>query len=537
MEAVADTSEKYQGSIVNKLEAAIGAENVKTHKGERLLYSHDMAPLPKEAQIAFKNIPDIVVRPRSTEDVSKVVKIAAQEGMPITPRGASTWGLAGSTPAYGGILIDMMGGMSKIIGIDEKNMTITAQAGCSWKQVYDAAWEKGFLLGSYPSSAPSATLAGWISTSGIGIGNYKYGSAGDNIRNMKVVIPDGTIVETGFDYLSDNMSGYNLNRLFVGAEGTLGVVCEVTFKLTPRPEVLKPIAYEFASLDKLGAPIMDITRSRVMPLHISWSDNNHFKFLKKIGHHPATEGSVLLVVLEGDKAMVELEEKVVDEIVAKHGGKKLADEVGQHEWDERSYEFRCREMGLGSVPMEVLVPTASYAQMVNDMYDLMRSMKMEGAIIGIMADRNTVMFMPYYVYDAESLVKGVTSLSFNYKCGDLAYKNGGRMLGGFGLFFGSTLKKVRGAGYEVEVAIKNALDPKEIMNPGKLLGMKTRFGLPVSAGMLGFGMGAMATVKKILPGDKNVEEKAHAFEMEEAEKSKAEQFRHDPHHPKDQERK
>jgi len=219
---------------------------------------------------------------------------------------------------------------------------------------------------------------------------------------------------------------------------------------------------------------------------------------------------------------------MVDEMVAKHGGKKLSDEAGQHEWEERSYEFRVRQLGLGGVPMEVLVPTSSYGAMANDLYALMKSMKMEGGIIGIMADRNTVMFMPYYVYDAESLTKSVTSLSFNFKCGDLAKSHGGRMLGGFGLFFGSTLKHVRGEGFPVIVAIKNALDPKEIMNPGKLLGMKTRFGLPVSAGMLGFGMGAMATVKKLLPADKNIDKKAHELEMEELEKGRFEQHQVDP---------
>ena len=227
------------------------------------------------------------------------------------------------------------------------------------------------------------------------------------------------------------MSGYNLNRLFVGAEGTLGVVCEVTFKLAPRPEVLRPLAYEFESLDKLNDPLMDITRSRVMPLHIAWSDNNHFEFLRKLGKNPEVQGSALIVVLEGDKDVVELEEKKVDEIVAKYGGKKLSYEVAEHEWDERSYEFRVRQLGLGSVPMEVLVPTYSFGKMTNDLYDLLKSMKMEGGIIGIMADRNTVMFMPYYVYDSTSLTKSVTSLSFNYKCGDLAKANGGRMLGGF----------------------------------------------------------------------------------------------------------
>ncbi|NLI73881.1 MAG: FAD-binding oxidoreductase [Euryarchaeota archaeon] len=527
MEAIEDTSEKYQGSIVTKLEMAIGVENVKTHKGERLLYSHDMAPLPKQAQVAFKLIPDVVVRPTSTEDVAKIVKIAVEEGVPVTPRGASTWGLAGAVTAFGGILIDMIGGMSNIIEIDEKNMTITAEAGCSWEQVYEAAWEAGFLLGAYPSSAPSASLAGWISTGGIGIGNYKYGAAGDIIRTMRVVMPDGSIVDTGFKTLADNMSGYNLTRLITGAEGTLGVICEVTFKLYPRPEILRPLAYEFPSLDKLNDPLVELTRSKVTPLHISWADNNHFEYLRKLGNDVQVNGSALIVVLEGDKDIVELEEKKIDEIAEKHGGKKLPDDVALHEWEERSYEFRVRQMGVGSIPMEVLVPTHAYGKMTNDMYDLLKSMKMEGGIIGIMADRNTVMFMPYYVYDPTSLTKTVTSLSFNYKCGDLAKANGGRMLGGFGLFFGSTLKPVRGAGYDAIVRIKNALDPKEIMNPGKLLGMKTRFGLPVSAGMLDFGMGAMATVKKLLPKDKNIAEKSHEFAMERLDKEKFDQHKVD----------
>ncbi len=393
----------------------------------------------------------------------------------------------------------MVGGMSKVLKVDTENLTITCQAGCSWKQVYDAAWEKGMMLGSYPSSFPSATVAGWISTSGIGIGNYKYGSAGDNISSMTVVLPDGTIVKTGFDNVCDNMSGYNLNRLFVGAEGTLGVITEVTLKLVPKPEVLRPLAYAFESLDKLGAPLKDITRSRVQPLHIAWSDNNHFKYLKKIGKEVPEGASLLLITLEGDKDAVAYEEKVIDGIISKYGGKKEADELGQHEWDERCYEYRCNELGLGSIPGEVLVPISKFTDMSKDLYSLMDKMKMEGAIVGIMADRNTAMFMPYYLYDKGSMTKTMTSLSFDYEAGELAKSHGGRMVAGFGIFFGSLLKVVRGNGYVVEKGIKNVIDPNEIMNPGKLLGMKTRFGLPIGPGLLGFGMGAMVTVKKIRP--------------------------------------
>jgi glycolate oxidase len=112
-------------SLVKKLEAAIGKENVKTSKMERLLYSHDLAPLPKETQLAFKNIPDVVVRPKDTADVQKIVQIAFDEGIPITPRGASSWGLGGSMPIFGGILIDMAGKMNRILNIDFDNLCAT----------------------------------------------------------------------------------------------------------------------------------------------------------------------------------------------------------------------------------------------------------------------------------------------------------------------------------------------------------------------------------------------------------------------------
>ena len=157
------------------------------------------------------------------------------------------------------------------------------------------------------------------------------------MRSMTVVMPDGSIVKTGFDIVSDNMSGYSLTRLISGAEGTLAVICDVTFKLTPRPEVLRPLAYSFADLGDLGAPIMDITRSRTSPLHIAWSDSNHFEMLRKAGHKAAPDaGNLLLVTLEGDKVVVEHEEKVIDAIIAKHGGKKVSDDIAQHEWDETS---------------------------------------------------------------------------------------------------------------------------------------------------------------------------------------------------------
>ncbi|MEM2943808.1 MAG: FAD-binding oxidoreductase [Methanomassiliicoccales archaeon] len=504
---------------VKKLEDALGKDNVKTSEFERLLYSHDLAPLPKEAQLAFKNIPDVVVRPRSTEDVQKIVRIAAEEGVPVTPRGSSTWGLGGSVSAFGGILIDMSGGMNKILKIDKENLCVTAEAGATWKQVYDACMSKGLLLGSYPSSFPSATLAGWISTGGIGIGNYKYGSAGNNIRNMEVVMPDGNIINTGFDELCDNSSGYNLNWLIVGAEGTLGVVTKVTFKLYPAPELMKPVSYAMDDLISIGPALMEVCRSRIEPLHISFGDRKHYELLRKAGKHAPEVGSMLSFTLEGDSEVVKHEEQVLDRIMEAHGAKKMPDEVAIHEWEERCYEYRSREIGVGEIPGEVVVPLREFSSMAKATYDLMEAMKMEGAVIGIMADRNTAMFMPYYLFDSESLVKTMTSLAFNKKYSDLAFQRGGRPLG-FGMFFASNLSIIRGNSVKYMKAIKDALDPKGIMNPGKLFETVTRQGIHVHPTLFELGMDALAIAKKALPKDQEINAKAKQYEIERLEKEK-----------------
>jgi glycolate oxidase len=508
------------GSLIKKLEDAIGKENVKTSKMERLLYSHDLAPLPKETQLAFKNIPDVVVRPKNTADVQRIVQIAFDEGAPITPRGASSWGLGGSMPIFGGILIDMTGRMNRILNIDADNLCATVEAGAEYKKISEACLEKGMLLGSYPSSFPSATIGGWIAKDGVGVGSYKYGGPGNNLRNMKVVMPDGSLIETGFDHVADNSAGYNLNALMVGAEGTLGIICEVTVKLQPAPEILKNNSYSFDKLEALQQPLWEICRARITPLHIAFSDGKHFEYLRKSGRHAPEVGTILNVTFEGAKEEVAREEAIVDAIVEKNGGKRMSDEVGKHEWDERCYEFRSREVGLSSIPGEVVSRLKDFAEVTSKCYGLLDEFKMEGAIIGIMCDRNTVMFMPYFFFDPDSLIS-MTSYAFNKKLSDLSFKHGGRPLG-FGAFFAGNLEIIRGKdGLKQMKAIKKALDEKEIMNPGKLLGMKTRYGIGISSKLFEMGMDAIGMGKKLLPRREQFDEKAEAYEAE----------RHNVEHP------
>ncbi|TFG56781.1 MAG: FAD-binding oxidoreductase [Methanomassiliicoccus sp.] len=515
MDAAEEKVSRAMAPVVAKLQDAIGRDNVKTSKMERLLYSHDLAPLPNVTQLAFKNIPDVVVRPHTTEDVVKIVKIAAEEKIPITPRGASTWGLGGSIPVFGGILIDSSGGMNKIIKIDVENLYVVAQAGCTWKQVYDACLEKGLLLGGYPSSFPSATLAGWVSVNGVGVGSYKYGTSAQLVRNLEVVMPNGTIVKTGYDPIMDNETGYNLNQLIIGAEGTLAYICTVTLKLEPAPEEMKSLSYGFENLRAVGKPLMDVARSRVRPLHMGFSDGNHFDLLKKAGKHALEVGAVLNIQLEGDKEIVAWEEKKLDEIMAKYGAKRLPDADATHEWEERCYEFRAREIGIGHIPGEALLPLNKFEEAVDTCYSILKELRMTGAIIGSMVDRNTVMFMPYYLFNPDEM-QNLTSFAFNKKFADASLTMDGRPLG-FGAFFASNLDTIRGTGAKYIRGIKKLIDPDDIMNPGKLTGTTTRYGIRIPPALFNLGMGMMGVVKKALPSESpDIEARQEAYAQERA---------------------
>ena len=488
-----------------KLSKIVGADRVKTDKMERLLHNHDLAPLPPMMEMGFKMMPDAVVRPASAKEVSDIIKFAMMERVPIVPRGGASWGYGGAMPCNGGIVLDMTT-MNKVIRVDVENLEVEVEAGATWERVIEAAEKKGLFIGSYPSSKPAATIAGWIATGGIGVGTYKYGSVKNNVRNMQVVLGEGQIIETGFDYVSDHSAGYSLNDLLVGAEGTLGLVTKVTLKAEPAPDIFKPISIRFDHLGDMYPLLHGITRSRVKPFHISFVDEYHTDYLKRIGRHVATDGAVLNLVLEGAKGQVEWEEGEIDALIAKHGGKRLPDEAAQHEWDENPYEFRVREVGVSAALAEVVVPVTEFREMIGDTYELIKKMKMQASIIGMMGDRNTVLLMPYYLYVEKKLIKSMTSLSFASKVGNLSYEHKGRPLG-FGLFYAQNLKKIRGKGADVMWDIKTVIDPHDVINPGKMFEGLMRFGIPMPGIGMRMGMGMMAVGKKMLTKDKALEQK------------------------------
>ncbi len=491
--------DKYY-DIYRKIIKIVDENRVNKDEFERKLYSHDVAALPKMMELAFNFTPDLVVRPKSTKEISEVIKLAVKENVPIIPRGGASWGLGGAVPVNGGIVLDMTS-MNEIIEIDEDNLCATVGSGINWKLLYDTLIRKGFMLGSYPSSAFAASIGGWINTGGVGIGTYKYGSVGDQLRSMEVVLPNGNIIETGFKNVLSNSSGYNLNDLFLSSEGTLGVITKVTLKIYPAPEEIRPISYDFSRLDNLYRVTREITRAKITPLHFGLLDKNHFEYLRLIRKDVPKVSKILLnIALEGNSKMIDYEENIIDKIINSKKGIKLDSKIAKHEWDERYYEMRTKKVGPTLITGEVMTPISTMLSMFNGIFKIFKKMKLRGAIAGFISDRNTITFMPYYLTDERKMVRSLLSMSFIKKLSDLSFKNGGRPAG-LGLFFASNLKRLHGNGVELMHDLKSAIDPHNIMNPGKLTEGITRFGMPIPPMAMNLGMDSMALMKRMISKD------------------------------------
>jgi len=508
---------KVTPEIIEELKLAVGAKNVNTNGMDRTIYCHDLAPLPKEAGIAFNCIPDVIVRPENIKHIAAVMKIAYKHGIPVTPRGNATWGLGGCMPTNAGIIIDMTSKMNKVLEINTEERYVKVQAGCTWKRLLEACTKKGYIIGSYPSSFPAGTIGAWISTNGMGIGSYKYGSAKDNILNSCVVVDDGSIITTGFDNMGSYGMSYNLNQFFSGAEGTLGVLGTVTFRIYPVGEY-RYLGYEYDTLSAADPEIQEIVQDpSVTPLHIAWSDYMHFENQRRAGIHAPDVSNILLVTFQGDAAHNDLGEQFADAAAEKANGRKISSEIAAHEWEERCYEFRARKVGVGEIPAEVIVPTHNWGEYVDLCYKGFDEMKMEpGGVIGVMVDRSTTLFMPYYFKDDE-LMTGMLPFGFNFYMGDKAAEFGGRSTG-LGVFFAWQLDVIHNAATVKQMRnIKTVLDHHDVVNPGHVICGKTRFGINLGKPLMAMGSIMLQTMKKMFPKDKTFEQNLKRFRYNDME--------------------
>lgn len=274
--------------------AIVGQENYDDSKVECLVYSYDATP-------GFQALPDAVIKPGSTAEVAAIVKVCNEYNVPIVPRGSGTNLSGGTCPTEGGLVL-LFNRMNSLLEIDEENLTATVQPGLITLDLISAVEEKGLFYPPDPSSMKISTIGGNINENSGGLRGLKYGVTRDYVIGLEVVLPNGDIIRTG-GKLAKDVAGYDLTKLFVGSEGTLGIVTEATLKLIPMPETTKTMLALYQDLDAAAQSVAKIISNKIIPVTLEFLDRPTLIVVEdfaKIGL-PTNVEAVLLIEQDGLK--------------------------------------------------------------------------------------------------------------------------------------------------------------------------------------------------------------------------------------------
>jgi glycolate oxidase len=281
-------------AYISQFKNIVGETFVKVDEETLHHYAHD-----ETENLHF--LPDVVIKPRTPEEISAIMIICNEQKIPVTPRGAGT-GLAGAAlPHFGGVLISMER-MNTILEIDERNLQVTTEPGVITEVLQNAVKEKGLFYPPDPSSRGSCFIGGNISANSGGPKAVKYGVVKDYVLNLQVVLPTGEIIWTGANVLK-NSTGYNLTQLIVGSEGTLGIVTKIVLKLLPHPKYDLLMLVPFNNLEKAGEAVSAIFRAGFTPSALELVEIDALKIVSRMMDSvavPVTDDMAAHLIIEVD---------------------------------------------------------------------------------------------------------------------------------------------------------------------------------------------------------------------------------------------
>jgi alkyldihydroxyacetonephosphate synthase len=460
-------------------EAIVGADHVSTRETDLLTYSVDAYWMPQMWLDRGHRTPtpDVVVHPSSTEEVAAIVRIANERRMPVVPWGGGSGTQGGALPIHGGVTVDLKR-MNRILEINERSFTVTAQAGVNGGQLEWALNDRGLTLPHYPASANCATLGGYLAPRGSGTISTKYGKAEDLVMNMEVVIGDGTVIRTPI--VPNHASGPDFMRLFLGSEGTFGVITEATMQITRLPEVRLVRALLFkdvASGLEAGRRMMT---SRLDPLVIRMYDPHSTALLVKRVLGYELSGAYMIIGFDGFADIAALQEARAMEMCQALGAQDLGREPGQRWWDHR-YDFYYPPHTLKLPAMFGTIETVSTFDRIERIYDAKKA-AIEGTFghLGVeyighfshwwrwgasLYDRFLLKQAPEDPREAQALHDRVWDVAVQTS---LAHGGMVNEHHGVGLKLSRFMPAQYGAAWPLMERIKDAMDPNRIMNPGKV---------------------------------------------------------------------
>ena len=456
-----------QKRLVDDLIKILGKANVLVTPEDLAVYGYDGTF--QEAR------PEVVVLPESTSQISAVVKLAAATRTPVVPRGMGSGLAAGSVPLPSGGIVLSLTRMNRILEIDEENATVHAEAGVVTAELQAAVEKRGLFYPPDPSSIRHSTIGGNVACNAGGPRCLKYGVTGDYVLGLTVVLADGRILKTGGKPIKD-VTGYDLNGLFTGSEGTLGVVSEVLLRLIAKPRYAKTALAEFASLDGASRTVNAILSAGIIPASLELMDQTAIICIEEamhLGLNTQVEASLIIETDGTDEQTVQREIDACVRICQESRGVSV--KMAQNE-AERSALWKARRSMAPALARkapnklgeDITVPRSAIPEVVQRLRQISAKYGLPVVIFGHAGDGN---LHPNILFDKRQPDQWAKVEQMVGEIFETSLALGGTLSGehGVGVLKRPYLERALGAtSIEIQRNIKQALDPLNILNPGKI---------------------------------------------------------------------
>lgn len=452
-------------SVVQSLRDVVGKDNVYTDNSDRITHSYDAT------QKSY--LPDVVVYAKSAEQVSKVVKLANSNLIPVLARGAGSGFTGGTLPVHGGIVL-VLTQMDRILGIDTDNLIAVVEPGVVTSELQRQVEKLGLFYPPDPASKDFCTLGGNVAECAGGPRCVKYGVTKDYILGLEVVTATGEIIRTGGKTLK-NVVGYDLTKLFVGSEGTLGIVTEIVLKLLPKPEAKKTMLVQFETIDGAARAVAEIVRAKIVPTTLEFLDAATIGCIRDISpvHLPDECKAVLIIEVDGDSDVIEKQAGRIMDIINPLGvlDTRIASTFAESEeiWEvRRKVSPSLRKVNPDKFNEDIVVPRSKIPEMISTLEGLSEKFGVPIVNFGHAGDGNIHVNVMVDLAE-KGMQEKVDQVMKEIFSAAVALE--GSISGEHGI----GISKMDYLGMEVDDAtigymrrIKKAFDPNNILNPGKI---------------------------------------------------------------------
>lgn len=452
---------------ISELKQIVGGEWCSTSIADLYDYSFDAS--------IHGNRPDVVVRPNSTKEIQKIVLLANDKKIPIIPRAAGTAMCGHTVPIKGGIILDLTR-MDEIEEIRVEDLYCRVQPGVIYNALNKALGPKGFWFPTSPGSGEICTVGGMVATNASGMRAIKYGATRDHVLGMEVVMPTGEVFMTGTKTLK-NASGYQIDRLLVGSEGTLGIITDIILKLTMKPKKTAMVLASFENIKDAGTCVANIISKPLLPSSIEIMDDVCIKAVNKCRNvgFPDVE-AIVSVEVDGDPCTVEKEMKIVHEICKDSGAFNVDasdDKATMAKWTDGrksilpSLSRYGEEFVSVALADDMAVPISKVPDAVVRFHEISKETGITFGTYGHSADGNLHTKVLVNPTSASSWKAAEDTVGKLFRA---VIELGGTVTGEHGVAISKApwMQEERRGSLETMKRIKRALDPNNIMNPGKI---------------------------------------------------------------------